>query len=66
MKKPDFVNEIVYADKKFKLTRKWKWDVKGVFVDDETGLFKTLISGDAFNGKSGISAYFQRWNGCII
>lgn len=32
----------------------WEWNVNALYVDDETGLLKVLLSGDAFNwfGKS--------------
>ena len=51
---PVVCNEPVYDDGTYKLTRKWSWKVNSVYVDEETGLLKTLLSGQAFNwyGKS--------------
>lgn len=53
---PVLCDEIVYNDGKFKLTKKWSWKVNSVYSDEETGLLKTLISGQAFNWY-GISTF---------
>lgn len=51
---PAVCNEPLYDDAIYKLTRKWSWKANSVYVDEETGLLRILISGDAFNwyGKS--------------
>ena len=46
---PKLVDEIAYRDNRHCLRKLWTWDVKAIYEDDETGLLKTLISGQAFN-----------------
>ena len=51
---PEFTDEVVYTDDTHKIRKIWKWNVDSLWEDDETGLLKVLISGQAFNwyGKS--------------
>lgn len=56
---PVMCNQTVYEDNNIKAERLWSWDVKGIYEDEETGLMKTLISGDAFNGD-GVSTFVRR------
>ena len=42
-------NVIVYDDGKHRLIKKWTWNVESVYIDEETSLLKTLLSGQAFN-----------------
>ncbi len=51
---PEEVNVVVYEDSKQKITALWKWAVESLWEDEETGLLKVLLSGQAFNwyGKS--------------
>ena len=46
---PKSVDKIVYEDDKHCLRKLWTWDAKAIYEDEETGLLKTLISGEAFN-----------------
>ena len=56
---PVLCNETVYEDDEIKLNRLWRWDVNFIYEDSETGLMKTLVAGDAFNGY-GVSTYALR------
>lgn len=56
---PVLCNETVYEDEEIKLNRLWRWKVNSVYEDKETGLMKTLVSGDAFN-YYGVSTYASR------
>lgn len=51
---PELTDEVVYSDEKRRIRKLWTWNVKAMYEDDETGLLKVLITGDAFNssGKS--------------
>ena len=51
---PELVDEIVYSDESCQIRKLWKWEVNSLHEDNETGLLKVLISGQAFNwyGKS--------------
>ncbi len=51
---PEQVDKIVYTDDKCQIRKLWKWNVNSLYEDNETGLLKVLISGQAFNwyGKS--------------
>ena len=51
---PTLTDEIVYSDAARRIRKLWAWDVDALYEDDETGLLKVLISGQAFNwnGKS--------------
>ncbi len=40
----------VYNDGHFLLQKKWQWNVTSIHEDKETGLFKVLLSGLAYNG----------------
>lgn len=42
-------NAIVYDDGKHRLIKKWIWNAESVYIDEETSLLKTLLSGQAFN-----------------
>lgn len=42
-------DETVYEDNRFKLIKKWHWNVKSLYEDEETGLLKVLVDGHAFN-----------------
>ena len=46
--------DVIYQDDTIQVERLWQWDVNALYRDDETGFYKTLISGEAFNcnGKS--------------
>ncbi len=46
---PILCNEVIYKDSERKIKRLWKWNVNSLHEDKETGLFKVLISGRAFN-----------------
>lgn len=46
---PVVCNETIYKGQGFIVKRLWKWRVNSLYEDEETGLFKTLISGMAFN-----------------
>ena len=46
---PKSVDKIVYEDDKHCMRKLWTWDAKAIYEDEETGLLKTLISGEAFN-----------------
>ena len=56
---PILCNETVYEDEEIKLNRLWRWNVKSVYEDEESGLMKALVSGDFINYK-GISAFATR------
>lgn len=51
---PVICETVVYNDGHFLLRKKWEWDVNSLYEDEETGVFKVLLSGQAFNwyGKS--------------
>lgn len=51
---PELVDEVVYSDESHQIRKLWKWNVNSLHEDEETGLLKVLISGQAFNwyGKS--------------
>lgn len=55
---PVMCNSVAYEDGNYKLSKKWQWKVNSLYEDDETGLFKVLLSGQAFNwyGKSTFAA----------
>lgn len=46
---PELCGDVVYEDDEYAVERCWKWNVKSLYEDEETGLLKTLISGTAFN-----------------
>lgn len=46
---PKAVNQIIYDDGKHCLRKLWTWDIESVHEDEETGLLKSLVSGQAFN-----------------
>lgn len=46
---PEQAEQIVYEDDRHRLRKLWTWDAKSIYEDEETGLLKTLISGEAFN-----------------
>lgn len=51
---PVLTDEIVYKDQTLCVKKIWSWDVESIYQDEETGLLRALISGQAFNqnGKS--------------
>ncbi len=51
---PEIVDEVIYSDETRQIRKIWKWNVKSLYEDAETGLLEVLISGQAFNwyGKS--------------
>ncbi len=53
---PEHLNEIVYEDGSCLIRKLWRWNVRSMYEDKETGLLKTLIGGQAFNRK-GKSVY---------
>jgi len=46
---PEQADQIIYEDDRHSLRKLWTWDAKAIYEDKETGLLKTLISGEAFN-----------------
>lgn len=52
-------SEIVYEDDNIRINRILRWNVKGLYEDEETGLLHTMVSGQAFN-YHGISTYASR------
>lgn len=40
---------VIYDDGETRLTKEFSWAAQSVYVDGETGLMKTLLSGQAFN-----------------
>ena len=53
---PNLCDEIIYEDSRIKVKRLWTWNVNSIYEDEETGIIKTLISGQAFN-YYGISTF---------
>lgn len=56
---PILKNEIVFEDEKQKVERLWVWHANGVHEDRESGLYKVLLSGQAFN-YYGVSTFASR------
>lgn len=51
---PITTNELVYSDDLSQVRKLWFWKANSMYEDEETGLLKVLLSGQAFNwyGKS--------------
>ena len=49
---PNIVDEKVYEDDSYIIKRIWKWDVRAIYEDEDTGLIKTLVAGQYFNHNS--------------
>lgn len=56
---PVLCDEIVFEDEAVRVKRLWTWRAKSVYEDDETGLMKTLLTGQAFN-YYGVSTFASR------
>lgn len=53
---PVLTNEIVYSDANCRIRKLWSWEARSIYEDNETGLLKTLFSGQAFN-SNGLSVF---------
>ncbi len=53
---PIACNDLVYDGNDFSLQRSWIWNIDSIYEDRETGLFKVLERGSAFN-YHGVSTY---------
>lgn len=49
---PQTVNETVYEDEKYRLTRIWRWRLSSLYEDRETGYLRVLLDGASFKGIS--------------
>jgi hypothetical protein len=54
---PEYTNEIVYSDEKFKIRKIWQWHVSSIYEDEETGLLKVIMSEQANN---------RRWKSAFV
>ena len=53
---PEMCAKKIYEDSEYYIEKCWTWNVEAMYEDEETGLLKTLISGNAFN-TDGISTF---------
>ena len=49
---PTKMNETVYEDGKYRLTRIWKWRISSLYEDKETGYLRVLLDGQTFKSVS--------------
>ena len=56
---PILKNEIIFEDEQQKVERLWIWAANGIHEDEESGLYKVLLSGQAFN-YYGVSTFASR------
>lgn len=56
---PIHKNEVLFEDASRRINRLWTWHANAIWEDEETGILKVLLSGDAFN-HYGVSTYASR------
>ena len=47
---PSSTDEVIYEDQRFRVRKVWEWSANSIWEDNETGLLKVLLHGQALNG----------------